>query len=44
MSQILVELIKLANLIITITKAAACARRIESVFAMNETDYNARLL
>ena len=31
MSQILIELIKLANLIITITKAAACARRIESV-------------
>lgn len=32
MSQILVELIKLANLIITITKALACAGRIESVF------------
>lgn len=31
MSQILVELIKLANLIITITKALACASRIESV-------------
>ena len=29
---ILVELIKLANLIITITKALACAGRIESVF------------
>lgn len=32
MSQILVELIKLANLIITVTKAFACARRIEAVF------------
>ncbi|MCI8276098.1 MAG: ABC transporter ATP-binding protein, partial [Lachnospiraceae bacterium] len=31
MSQILVELIKLANLIITITKALACAGRIASV-------------
>lgn len=32
MSQILVELVKLANLIITITKALACAGRIEKVF------------
>lgn len=32
MSQILVELIKLANLIINITKSAACADRIEAVF------------
>nr|WP_294493391.1 ABC transporter ATP-binding protein [uncultured Mediterraneibacter sp.] len=31
MSQILVELVKLANLIITVTKAAACANRVESV-------------
>lgn len=31
MSQILVELIKLANLIVTITKAVACARRINAV-------------
>lgn len=31
MSQILVELIKLANLIITIAKAIACAKRIEKV-------------
>ena len=37
MSQILIELIKLANLIITITKAAACARRIESVFDENSS-------
>ncbi len=35
MSQILIELIKLANLIITVTKALACANRIESVFALN---------
>ncbi len=34
MSQILVELVKLANLIITVTKAIACANRIESVFEM----------
>lgn len=32
MSQILVELVKLANLIVTITKALACASRIEKVF------------
>lgn len=31
MSQILVELVKLANLIITVTKAVACANRIEKV-------------
>ena len=31
MSQILIELIKLANLIVTITKAVACANRIEGV-------------
>ena len=32
MSQILVELVKLANLIISITKALACANRIQSMF------------
>ena len=32
MSQILVELIKLANLVISITKALACAGRIDTVF------------
>lgn len=32
MSQILVELVKLANLIITITKALACADRVANVF------------
>ena len=34
MSQILVELVKLANLIITMTKAVACGNRIEAVLAM----------
>ena len=34
MSQILVELIKLANLIINITKAVACGNRIQSVLEM----------
>lgn len=33
MSQILVELVKLANLIITISKSLACANRISTVFA-----------
>ncbi len=37
MSQILVELIKLANLIITITKALACANRIEAVFEVSSS-------
>lgn len=32
MSQILVELVKLANLIITVTKAAACGSRVADVF------------
>ncbi len=34
MNQILVELVKLANLIITITKAVACGNRIQAVFEM----------
>ncbi len=34
LSQILVELIKLANLIVTITKAIACAGRVETVLLM----------
>lgn len=37
MSQILIELVKLANLIITITKALACANRIQSVFEMDSS-------
>ena len=32
MNQILVELVKLANLIVTMTKALACAERVSSVF------------
>lgn len=42
MAQILVELIKLANLIITITKSVACGNRIQDVFeirtSLAETD------
>lgn len=34
MSQILVELIKLASLIINLTKAFACARRVNDIFAI----------
>ena len=37
MGQILVELIKLANLIIQITKAIACANRIEKVFSVRNS-------
>lgn len=37
MSQILVELVKLANLIIQLTKALACAKRIENVLAAPNT-------
>ena len=37
MSQILVELVKLANLIITITKALACANRIQGVFEIRSS-------
>ena len=40
MSQILVELIKLANLIINITKALACAGRIENVFSIKSSMQN----
>lgn len=35
MSQILVELVKLANLIITVTKAVACGNRIENVLKIH---------
>lgn len=38
MSQILVELIKMANLIITMTKAAACAGRIASILDIPQED------
>lgn len=37
MSQILVELIKMANLIIQITKALACAKRIESILVVENS-------
>ena len=37
MSQILVELIKLANLIITITKSVACGNRIQSVLEIGSS-------
>ncbi len=36
MSQILVELVKLANLIVTLTKAMACASRIENIMEIEE--------
>ncbi len=38
MSQILVELVKLANLIILITKALACADRVAAVFEIQNED------
>jgi ABC-type multidrug transport system fused ATPase/permease subunit len=38
MSQILVELVKMANLIITMTKAAACAGRISDLLAIEPED------
>jgi ABC-type multidrug transport system fused ATPase/permease subunit len=42
MSQILVELVKLANLIVTVTKALACAQRVADVFEIrNEEDLQA---
>lgn len=37
MSQILIELIKLANLIVTVTRAIACGNRIEDVLEMQST-------
>lgn len=37
MSQILVELIKLANLIVTVTRSFACASRIENVFKLKNS-------
>ncbi|MGN1098346.1 MAG: ABC transporter ATP-binding protein, partial [Clostridia bacterium] len=35
MSQILIELVKLANLIISVTKAIACGNRIQNIFEIN---------
>ena len=40
MSQILVELVKMANLIITMTKAAACGSRIQNVLDIQEIQAN----
>lgn len=40
MSQILVELIKLANLIITITKSLACANRISGIMDIHSSMHN----
>ena len=37
MGQILVELVKLANLIVTLTKSAACARRISSILSADSS-------
>ena len=37
MSQILVELVKLANLIIQLTKAFACAKRVDAVFGISSS-------
>ncbi len=39
MSQILVELVKLANLIITVTKALACADRVAGVFEIQNGNW-----
>jgi ABC-type multidrug transport system fused ATPase/permease subunit len=47
MSQILVELVKMANLIIQLTKALACAKRVEAIFdkkpSMNNGSLNNNL-
>ena len=40
MTQILVELVKMANLIISMTKAAACASRVHSVLELKNTQEN----
>ncbi len=44
MSQILVELIKMANLIITMTKASACASRVESMLEIHSSQKNGEIL
>lgn len=45
MSQILVELIKLANLIITVNKSVACANRIQDVFEIKTSmEYKDKLI
>lgn len=42
MGQILVELIKLANLIITLTKSAACARRINDLLSISPSQQDGK--
>lgn len=42
MSQILVELVKLANLIIQLTKASACAKRVDAVFDVKPSMENGK--
>ena len=37
MSQILVELVKLANLIVTLTRSAACARRVNEILQLSSS-------
>ena len=44
MSQILVELVKMANLIISMTKAAACAGRVESILEIESSQENGTLV
>ena len=44
MAQILVELIKLANLIVTMTKAKACGDRVWAVLSMEEDDLTKKTL
>jgi ABC-type multidrug transport system fused ATPase/permease subunit len=43
MSQILVELVKMANLIIQLTKALACAKRVENIFGITSSMENGTL-
>ena len=40
MGQILVELVKLANLIVTLTKSAACRHRIDDILALSSSQAN----
>lgn len=44
MSQILVELVKMANLIISMTKAVACAGRVESVLELKSSQHNGSVI
>lgn len=44
MSQILVELVKMANLIIQLTKALACAKRVEGIFAITSSMSDGKLI